>query len=122
MRTAIRSLSLLVVLPLVGATALAAGCGVGNSLCAKQQECDDRLEEDTFGVCVEAYNAAISALRANEEPECQALAEAQLTFDACRSQLDCNDFEDNDFSDCEDELDDLRDANEDADGQCSSLN
>lgn len=121
MRPAIRSLSFFA-LVVLAAGALGAGCAPGNALCAKQQECDDSLEEDTFGVCVEQYNAGINALRANEEPECQVLADAQLTFDACRAQLDCNDFEEGDFRDCDKELDNLQDAFEDADGQCSSFN
>jgi hypothetical protein len=104
------------------AASLQIGC-VANSICAKERECDDELEEDTFGVCVELYNAGIAALRANEEEDCQKLADAQLAFDACRSQLDCDDFEELDLGgECEDELDDLRDAQDDAKDQCLSSN
>lgn len=96
------------------------GC-VANSFCGKTQECNDSLEDDSYGVCVEAYNAGINSLRANKEPECQELAAAKLAFDACRAALDCDDFDEGDFGGkCDDELDDYEDAMRDADGECSS--
>lgn len=98
------------------------GCSPAQALCAKEQECNDKLEDDTYNVCIESYNAGINALRANEEPECQVLADARLALDACRSTLSCSDFEDNDLDDCDDQLDDYRDALEDAGDQCSSGN
>ena len=105
--------------------AVTSGC-VAESFCAKRQECDDDLEDDSQAVCVEAYKTNIDALRANGEDECQRLADAQLAFDACLIQLDCNDIDDqDDIQDaCGDELDDLEDANRDArpgnEFQCSS--
>jgi hypothetical protein len=104
-----------------------AGCGVANSFCAKRQECDRRLEDDSYYVCVETYNTTIDALRANEEAACHRRADAQLAFDACRAQLDCDDFEEPDLGrKCDDERDDLQDAREDTirrgQDQCSSFN
>jgi hypothetical protein len=99
----------------------ATGC-VGNNFCAKRQECNNDLEDDSYGVCVEEYSGAINSLRANKEEECQILADAQLAFDACRASLDCDDFEEGDLGGkCDDELDDLQDAQRDAEGECSSF-
>lgn len=100
---------------------VATGC-VGNNLCAKRQECNNDLEDDSYGVCVESYNGGVNALRANKEEECQKLADAQLAFDACRAALDCDDFEEGDLGGkCDDELDDYEDALGDAEGECSSF-
>lgn len=98
------------------------GC-TANSVCAQRQECNDSLEDDSEAVCVAQYNAFIDTLRANSEEECQILADAQLRADSCLLQLDCNDLDDEaDREDaCGDELDDLRDAREDADDECSSF-
>lgn len=103
------------------------GCSPAQALCAKEQECNDELEDDTYNVCIESYNAGINALRANEEPECQVLADARLALDACRATLSCSDFEDNDLDDCDDQLDDFRDAEADTvdsrgNSICSSSN
>lgn len=101
--------------------AVAAGC-VGNNYCAKRQECNNDLEDDSYGVCVEQYNAGVNALRANKEEECQEVASALLAFDACRAALDCDDFEESDLGGkCDDELDDYEDAIRDAEGECSSF-
>ncbi|OGQ17489.1 MAG: hypothetical protein A2138_26240 [Deltaproteobacteria bacterium RBG_16_71_12] len=97
------------------------GC-VGNNLCAKKQECNDSLEDDSYGVCVESYNGGIAALRANKESECQELAVAMLAYDACRAALDCDDFEEADLGGkCDDERDDFEDAINDADLECTSF-
>lgn len=99
---------------------VATGC-VAYSLCAKRQECNDSLEDDSYAVCVEDYNAGINALNANKEEECHALASAQLAYDACRAALDCDDFEEGDLGGkCDDELDDYQDALQDADNECTS--
>ena len=106
----------------IGLLALISGC-TANSVCAQRQECNDKLEADSEAVCVEEYNTFINSLRANAEEECLVLADAQLAFDSCLLQLDCNDLDDAaDVEDaCGDELDDLRDARDDADGECSSF-
>ena len=106
----------------IGLLALLSGC-TANSVCAQRQECNDKLEDDSQAVCVEQYNAQINALRANSEEECLIQADAQLAFDACLLQLDCNDLDDAaDVEDaCGNELDDLRDAIKDAGDDCSSL-
>ena len=56
---------------------VATGC-VGNNYCAKRQECNNDLEDDSYGVCVESYSGNINALRANKEEECHVLADALL--------------------------------------------
>ena len=99
------------------------GC-VGSNYCAKRQECDNDLEDDSYNVCVESYNAGINALRANKEEECQVVADAQLAYDACLASLDCNDFDDeiqDRGTECDDQWDDYRDALDDADLECTSL-
>ena len=108
----------------VGGTACTA-----RSHCAKRAQClseeqDVDLESDSIDVCVAEYDGYIAALRANEEPECQALADAQVAFDACRAGLDCNDyFDDNDVKDaCKDQYDDLQDAFDDVSGdECLAI-
>ena len=101
--------------------AVSSGC-TANSHCAQRQECNDKLEADSEAVCVESYNTFINSLRANSEEECLILADAVLAFDSCLLQLDCNDLDDaSDVEDaCGNEQDDLRDAIDDADGECSS--
>lgn len=106
---------------ILAVAAISSGC-VGNSFCSKRQECNTSLEDDSYGVCVENYNGNINALRANEEQDCQILADAQLALDACRASLDCDDFEEADLGGkCDDEIDDVQDAQRDADGECSSF-
>ena len=106
---------------LLACVVAASGC-VGNNYCAKRQECNNDLEDDSYGVCVESYSGNINALRANKEEECQVLADALLAFDACRASLDCDDFEEGDLGgQCDDELDDYEDAARDAEGECSSF-
>jgi hypothetical protein len=97
------------------------GC-VGNNFCAKRQECNNDLEDDSYAVCVEEFNSGINSLRANKEEECQDLANARLALFACMATLDCDDFEEGDLGGkCDDEIDDVEDAQNDANGECSSL-
>jgi hypothetical protein len=114
MNKLIHTLTLAVVVATVGCTA--------QNFCAKRQECNDKLEDDSYNVCVEEVSASYNALRANEEDDCQKLADAQLALLACEASLDCDDFEESDLGGkCDDELDDVRDAQDDAGGACSSL-
>jgi hypothetical protein len=105
----------------IAVAAAASGC-TANQVCAQRQECNDSLEDDSQNVCVAAYNAEIDRLRANSEEECHRLADAILAADNCLLQLDCNDLDDGDDREdaCGDELDDVRDARDDADNECSS--
>lgn len=107
---------------IIALLAFVSGC-TANSVCAQRQECNDKLEADSEAVCVEQYNTFISSLRANSEEECLILADAILARDGCLLQLDCNDLDDEaDIEDaCGNEQDDLRDAIDDADGECSSF-
>lgn len=107
---------------LAASLAVISGC-TANQVCAQRQECNDSLEDDSEGVCVASYNAGIDSLRANNEEECQRLADAILARDGCLLQLDCNDLDDEaDREDaCGDELDDVRDAQDDANDECSSF-
>lgn len=102
--------------------AFGSGC-TANQVCAQRQECNDKLEADSQAVCVEQYNRGINSLRANSEEECLILADAVLAFDNCLLQLDCNDLDDQaDVEDaCGNEQDDLRDAIDDENGECSSF-
>jgi hypothetical protein len=107
---------------LVVTSAFGAGC-TANQVCAQRQECNDKLEDDSQGVCVAAYNARIDSLRANDEEECQRLADAILALDNCLLRLDCNDIDDEDDreEECGDQIEDVRDAQDDADDECSSF-
>ena len=126
------------VLPLIGrfvvvSAALASLVGgaacTARTVCAKDAQClseenDVDLESDSVEVCVAEYDGRIAALRANEEPQCQALADAIVAFDLCRAGLDCNDYyDDNDVEDaCKDQVDDLKDAYDNIDGaECSAI-
>lgn len=102
--------------------ALVAGCSPSAAWCAKRQECNDRLEDDSYGVCVEDLRRADRSLRANDEEDCHRLADAQLAFDACRATLSCRDVQDGDYDACDDERDRLADAFDDAGGECLSTN
>lgn len=101
------------------------GCTAQN-LCAKKAECADEegddLAEDSPSVCQANYSGGLSALRANEEKECQLLADATEALDACRAGLKCDDFIESDFGgECDDQLDDFNDALDDVDGiECTA--
>ena len=56
--------------------------------------------------------------------ECHTLADATLRLDACRAQLDCDDFREGDHGGkCDDEQEALEDAIEDTDNfqECGTL-
>jgi hypothetical protein len=125
-----RSLSAALALPVV-ILALAGSSACtriqASSVCQKEAQCldeedDVQLESDSINVCVAEFEARIAELRANEEPECQNLAQALLDFSSCRASLDCNDyFDDADVEDaCGEQQDALNDAFDDVDGvECS---
>lgn len=96
------------------------GCTAQN-LCNREMECrekdDQKVSDDDAAVCTAQANAYIDSLRANEEPECQALADAEIAVANCKATLDCDDFIESDLGQkCEPELDDLKDARDDVDG------
>ena len=100
---------------------------VPQALCSKKQECDPELNDDSYNVCMTAYDARISALRANAEPECQRLADATLALDSCRAALDCDDFDEGDLGQkCDELVDDFNDARNDTvtrgQDRCSAAN
>lgn len=92
------------------------------NLCSKQAQClseeeDIDLEADSTSVCVAEFDGQIAALRANEEDDCQKLADATVALAACKSGLKCDDFFEADLGgECDDQLDDFEDARNDADG------
>lgn len=102
------------------------GCTAQN-LCNKEAQCQDeendrQLEADSTAVCVEQLNGQLAALRANEEDDCQELANALEAVLACKAGLKCDDYFENDLGgECDDQLDDLEDAQENADGlECTA--
>jgi hypothetical protein len=103
----------------VFAPALLSGC-LSQAICAKVAECSsDPPGEDFERICQIQYDGQLRSLRVNKEDECHELAAAQEAYDACRSQLDCNDFEEADLNgECDDERDDYFDALDDADNEC----
>lgn len=116
---AARAAVLVVVVPAAGALA---GC-TSQAICAKEAECrDDPPGDDFLRICSIRHEGNIRALRANKEEVCHRLADASLALDACRAQLDCDDYNERDLGQkCEDEIDEFNDAFDDADGDCSSL-
>jgi hypothetical protein len=101
----------LLVLPLLGG----ANCQ-DRAFCEKVAECaDDPPGEDYVDICTTQRGTEIAALAANDEEECQVLASAVAALNACRAQLDCDDFREADYGgQCDDELDDYQDALDDA--------
>ncbi len=105
--------------------ACVSGCTAQN-FCAKKAECaaenGDDLADDSPSVCQANYSGNLSALRANEEEECQALANATEALDACRAGLKCDDFVESDFGgECDDQLDAFNEALDDIDGfECTA--
>ncbi len=90
------------------------GC-TAQAICAKEQECNDKRQDDDPAVCAEAFNRTIDTLRANKEEECQTLADATLALAACKASLDCDDFEEADLGQkCDQEQKDFQHAEEDA--------
>lgn len=106
--------------------ACTSGC-LSQTYCQRAAECeDDPPGEDFVRVCQARYDGTVSALRANKEDECHALANAKETFDACSAQLDdCDEFQragsNNYDGECEDEHDAYMDALEDAENECGTL-
>lgn len=99
------------------------GC-TGQAFCEKRRECAaDPPGADFVRICVINYDGQLSALGANKEDECHALADAKLRYDACVAQLDCRDFNEPDHNgECDDEREGFFDALEDAEGgiECST--
>jgi hypothetical protein len=93
----------------------AGGC-TAQAICEKEKECaSDPPGEDYINVCSTRYQGEIDALNANKEDECKDLAVAKTNLDACRAQLDCDDYEESDLGgNCDDELDEFEEAYEDA--------
>jgi hypothetical protein len=130
------SLSVLLVAPTL--CALSAGCSASlfssaAAFCARADECSDDSEEDNdsdegqddVAVCSETQVGLINGLRANTEPECDALAAAIEALQACQAGLDCDDFNaDDDNGQCDDQRTGLSDACDDiVDGEidCESF-
>jgi hypothetical protein len=135
----------LLVLSLSFAAALSSACSSSQGYCAAAADCDrDFLgvpifddagnDDDSAAVCVANVDADLAALRANEEPECQALADALARFHACvaaefaATPDGCDAIFGGDEPQlteadgpCDDEFDDVQDARSDINGdECSS--
>jgi len=111
-----------------------AGCSPARGFCEAHADCERDFfgvdipdqsgdADDSIGVCIANQEGFVAALRANEEDECQAAANAYEIFMACiadefaKDDDGCDVLED----ECEDERDDLNDAIGDIDGnECSS--
>ncbi|HEY1098902.1 MAG TPA: hypothetical protein VGF99_08230 [Myxococcota bacterium] len=109
-----------ITLAAVFAVAVSGGC-TANNLCNRLAECADDndrdVSDDAPAVCAADLNTQQNSLRANEEPECSALAAAIDAVNACRAGLSCDDLEESDLGrECDDQLDALEDAVEDTDG------
>lgn len=107
--------------PLILVLLVTSGC-TAQALCAKQAECaEDPPGDDFERICQIRYDGDLRALRANKEEECHEFARAKEALDACRAQLDCDDFLESDLGGkCDDQIDDFEDAFEDIDDDCSS--
>jgi hypothetical protein len=112
-------LSLVVVVVVAGCTA--------QNVCNRTAQCldeeaDTELEPDSTAVCIAQFDGRIEALRANEEDDCHVLADAVIALANCQAGLDCDDFVEADLGGkCDDQLDDLEDAQEDvSNGECTS--
>lgn len=107
---------LLATFVLFAALALGGGACASRALCEKIDECaDDPPGDDFVEICTRQHQASMAALRANEEEDCQRLADATAALDACRAQLSCDDFEEADLGgECDDEVDEYNDAFDDA--------
>lgn len=87
------------------AIAVSSACTPAPAFCTKYEECSKTpLSEDFHNVCTEGVNSGLSTIRANDEPECQDLADARTALLACVAQLECVDFDESDFNGrCKDE-------------------
>ena len=114
---------LLVLLPVV--VVAAAGCPATQAFCEKQFECKDELglslEDDFVDVCVAQTDGQLATLRANAEPECEDLANAQTALSACLITLDCDKIADDD--ECKEFREGLQDALDAADNgaKCDAI-
>jgi hypothetical protein len=112
---------------------LATACDVPSAFCSKRAECLQQdqgvqLEPDSIAVCAANVDAFDKALRANTEPECTALADADRALLACRAGLSCDDFSEADLGrKCEAEQDAFDLAERDVDelrgglAECTAL-
>jgi hypothetical protein len=137
MRTLVVSLSLL--------AALSTACSSSKVYCDAAADCDREFlgvpipddagnDDDSAAVCTANVDANLAALRANEEPECHALADALERFHACvaaefaKKPDGCDAiFGGNEpqlteaDGPCDDEFDDVQGARSDINGdECSS--
>lgn len=107
---------LFLLLPVV--VVAAAGCPATQAFCEKQFECQDdlglKLEDDYVDVCVAQTDGNLAALRANAEPECEDLANAQVALAGCLLTLDCDKIADED--ECKDFRKGVADALDATDG------
>lgn len=110
------------------------GCSSSRGFCEAHADCEREFigivipdqagnEPDDVAVCMANNDGFVASLRANEEPECQEVAEKYEIYMACIG----NEFANNDDGcevldeDCDDELDDYQDALNDVDGnECSA--
>ena len=124
---------------------LSTACSSSQGYCAAAADCDREFlgvpifddagnDDDSAGVCAANVDANLAALRANEEPECHALADALARFHACvaaefaKKPDGCDAlFGGNEpqlteaDGPCDDEFDDVQDARTDINGdECSS--
>jgi hypothetical protein len=122
-----------------------AACSSSRGYCAAAADCDREIlgvpipdaagnDDDSAAVCAANTDAEIAALRANEEQECQALADALVRFhacvaaefaakpDGCAALFGGDELELNETNGpCDDEFDDVQDARGDINGdECSS--
>ena len=106
-------------------------CNPSQAFCEKSAECseddgDDSDDgEDDVAICVEVVDGLTDGLRANQEAECKALADAISAQRACQSGLSCEDFnKEDDGGKCDDQGDLVNDRCQDisdADVDCESL-
>lgn len=121
-------------LPVLGLS-LVVGCSSTRGFCEASADCDSSdpffgFEADAAGdsdddiaVCTANQDTTLRALRANEEDECHAAADALEAYFACVAnefaggQDGCDAVNE----ECDDELDDVQEANEDINGdECSA--
>lgn len=115
--------SIILVTSFLVSCCMMASCGLAASAwCAKLDECsedeneDDDSDdgEDDVAVCAATQQGLLDGLRANVEPECDALASALEGLQSCQAALDCDDLnDDDDGGKCDDEHDAIDDACDD---------
>jgi hypothetical protein len=127
------------------AALLAVGCTSSRGYCDAAADCEREIlgveipddagnDDDSAAVCAARQDGTLAALRANEEPECAALADALERFHACVAAGYARDGDGCDAlyggnepqlteadGPCNDEFDDVVDARNDINGdECSS--